>query len=200
MPAIQVRGIPGSGKSWLSRKIIEEGIECYDTDDVIHDTFYRLFKKPEFRQLIRESNLAAINLVNKTSKRALLRKINLANLNNKFIVIVGVTLDFKKVVDNCYFIKMSARALRLSYRRVMNREIQKITDNHQEISNIISEEDIDMNGVMLNFKINQSLELTMTFKYYKNTYKGALQFETQRGIQALNQSDILKTILSMKSQ
>ena len=111
MVLISVRGIPGSGKTYLAKKL--RGVRCIDTDDVISAAYGELARAQRSSSVDDVLDLAQRNL------DATFRK-----LGPGVTVVVGVTLRVASA-DSALFIKMSPRAMRAAYERTLRREVAK---------------------------------------------------------------------------
>lgn len=202
MPPIyaHVRGIPGSGKSWLCRKLHQADIICVDTDDLLEETFDDLLKSSKsFREAIEAVPSAKNNWYSILSKEAtsrLQRMIKRARKQDKSLVVVGITLGTDiKGIDKHFFMKMSGPALEKAYRRLLRREVAKISDQVGLINRIIDEERLKSISPVLVNVINPAVDITTRFDYYQGMYKRAFKFEKERKTIMLTQPEIIKRLL-----
>lgn len=199
---VHVRGVPGSGKTWLCKNLnISTKIRCYDTDDLLEEEFNRLYAtSKKFREQIEAPHTqtpAWYVTVAKNALKKLERTIKKAKENKTSVVVVGITLGYDiKGIDKSYFMKMSHLALEKAYRRLLRREVAKITDQIGTINNIIETERIRSVAPLLVNTINPAVDVTMSFEWYEQMYKDAIKFEKERGTTMLSQPEILRKLTS----
>lgn len=199
-----VRGIPGSGKTWLCKELRKKGIICIDTDDLLEETFNDLFKTSKsFRRLIElppspdseEDENTWDKVVRRESLSRLSLMIKRARKQKQSLVVVGITLGPNiEGLDGQFFLKMSDRALEIAYRRLLRREVAKISDRLGLINQIINNERLNSVGPVLISVINPALEITTTFYRYKGIYDQAVNFEKKRKTVILSQPEIIRRL------
>ena len=113
---VQVRAVPGAGKSWLCRRIKH----CYDTDDIVA----RVYQK--------HGNVLGLS---REYHREVQRIVNREHRLGRDAVFVGVTLKIPGVHQH-YFMSITDKQMPKVYRRVMMREVRKIVAFSQVLKKI----------------------------------------------------------------
>lgn len=199
--AIWVKGIVGSGKTWLCEELMKtHGIQCYDTDEVMQKLFRDLRESsPNFRQLIRSAWSKNNNwwTTHMNAARKILEdRVREAHSSGHLIVIVGNSIEGNiEGVDKIYFVKMSEKALGIAFRRLLRREISKITTNSERLKDIIDNEELDDIGAMLSNVATPAIMIGTGFKDYKRMYNRELKAQKSKGATILTQPEILGDII-----
>ncbi len=157
-------------------------------------------KRPEFRQLLKEdSNRDYWDTIVKSARQRLQAKIRRMKKQGRSVVVVGITMgpNIRGLRDS-YFLKMSPKALEKAYRRVMRREIAKVTDNADQLNHIIDTEELDLVGPVMEATLNQALYLATTFKKYRSMYEEFLKKERERGVKVETQPEILRKLTALR--
>lgn len=201
---VNVVGIPGSGKSYICRKL--NHIKCIDTDRVLDDTYNELIKtNAKFRKTLTIANKkdpemlpdALAKILFSEAKKRLQNKLN--NLTEKFVIVVGITVKCK--ANDIFFIAIKEAELAKIYRRVMQREADKISKNYSKVCKIIKNAPIDQVATKLHFNLEiGAMDICTTFAGYKQIYKEAIQGEKKRKAHILPQGDIIKKIQALYKQ
>lgn len=190
---MHVRGIPGSGKTWLCQKAQKLGIKCIDTDDIVSEAFTELYSSSvRFRHLIERDPLKGEPLWHKQVV-ALGRRLVRQELECKGepVIIVGITLG-RFPGTKSVFIKLNSKELEQAYRRLVAREVHKVIANEELIMETAAKQPVSAVAVLIEQKINQAVKFILPFAEYKRMYKGALKSEKQYGSLILSQKEILK--------
>jgi len=180
---IQIKGIPGSGKSYICSQL-PETIKCFDTDDFITKAYDKLFDKNVTEQEIRE---LAIDELNKSIGK------------HKYVCVVGILFNVEKPTKK-YFIELSDDQLESAYRRTILREIEKYKEiTRQTITDNIKSLDVNKISDLLKYKyhINAINPSQTSFSEYKKIYNDASNFEKHNGFIIMSQTDIINDIKSM---
>jgi hypothetical protein len=195
-----IKGIVGSGKSWLCHELSSRGITCCDTDDVMQKVFNKERENSaEFRALVRRKWSKKHNwwlvLMEKTREN-IEELIRDARSYNRPVVVVGESVEGEITgIDQVYFIKMSRKSLGIAYRRLMRREILKIHDSTPRLLEITEHEDIDDIGPLISNVVTPTIFISSPFSYYKEMYARTLKRENEAGSIILTQPEILRNIL-----
>lgn len=187
-----IRGIPGSGKSWLCKELAERRITCYDTDDLFLESFNILMKTKKFRNEIKGDNWH--DRVSRHARRRFGKILTNAKHQGESVVLVGITLGRFRGIHSTYFVRLSGRSLEKAYRRVLHREIAKVVSQHEKLDDIIDEEPRDSLSALLNVNLNQALELDISYKRYHEMYREALSAEIKAGAIVMSQIEIINDV------
>jgi broad-specificity NMP kinase len=177
MPVYHIRGIPGSGKTWICEHLADHvNIECHDLDDLIT----RAYIKTKGRGV----------------KSEMKRQINNIIRNGKStITFTGITFEVPQA-DKVFFIQMSRRDLEIAYRRVLLREYQKILDNKDSLFQVVKRSPLNTVSEKLRNEYHiGAIDPSLSFSQYRDIYQGALESERKRGVTILPQIAVLKYIL-----
>lgn len=198
MIVIHVKGIPGSGKTWLGNSLKREGIPVLDTDDIFTETYIKLSKTTAFKAILNKKikpGARPDKLLRKTVEESANAWIEAQRSN--IVVVVGVLFTPKFSEEHYkYFIKLPPSTLEETYRRVMAREYKKIKDNMANIEQLIANAPVRMlaHSLRVMYHIN-AFEIAGTFDDYIHWYKNALKYDKKNGYKAMEQMRILETIL-----
>lgn len=185
MSIIHIKGIPGSGKTWICQQLT--GIACYDLDDIFTESYRELQSQG--------LPVARIN-IGARAKRKVVALVAQHRAAGTPAVFVGITVEVSKA-DHRYFIKMTPEELKTAYRRVLRRELDKIVNCADTIRGIIAQESVERVSLVMQSEYHiEAVELTMPFSDYKKMYHDAVRFEKKNGLTILPQADILRAILS----
>jgi hypothetical protein len=179
---IQIKGIPGSGKSYTCTQL-PDIIKCFDTDDYITKAYDLLVKKGK-----------KIENVNKLAQELLEKDMS----KHDKVVVVGILFDIKDPTHK-YFIKMSNDDLEKAYKRTVLREIVKYSNiTTKEVLDHIKKLDNDEISKYLRYKhhINAMEPVEETYEIYKKSYKNASKYEKKNGLKLISQIDIIDEIKS----
>lgn len=183
---IHVKGIQGSGKTWLCKRL---GSICYDLDDIV-TLAYKQFGKVSSKRDVNRIFKMGINNV-----KQIIKKHRSEGLP---VVFAGITLKVPDP-DYLYFVKLSEKELEDAYRRTIKREMHKIIDNHEALECIVNKRPVKDIAYRLSLTYHiGALDITTTFEGYKKMYRQALSFEKQQDAKIMSQERVLseiKTIL-----
>ena len=198
---VKVTGIPGSGKSYICKSL--SYIKCIDTDQILADTYNHLIKtSPKFKKTLTISNKqdpsllpsALAKILFSTAKQRLRDHIN--NLKVKFVIVVGITVECK--ADESFFIAIKPSELPKMYRRVLQREMDKIHKNYSQICKSIKTQPINEIATKLHFNLEiGALDVCTTFAGYQQIYRDALKYEKKKKTKILNQAQIISKIKAL---
>jgi hypothetical protein len=190
MTVFWIKGIPGSGKTYICRRL---DVACHDTDDIVADVWRQLSKSKSYQRLVQTQPRRAERRFRVELKRATDALIAQANDADQDIVFAGITLPIE--ADETYFIQMSKRQLAKAYRRVVERELRKVLDHGAALLRIARTAPLDMVGLDLNHLHGvEAINITTLWPDYVRMYKGALAFEKRRGARVATQDQIARRI------
>jgi adenylate kinase family enzyme len=170
-----VRGIPGSGKTWLCQQLAKLGpkVRCVDTDDWLREG----------------KTFAALVKLAKQTKR---------DPAAGLLVIVGVTLNATEHASKGlgFFIALNKLELETAYRRVLARELDKVVKQADALKKTFAESSVkDISNHMFDPRRHGlSFPLPLEFYEYKSMYVGASVFERKRGFTIASQKSILDVL------
>lgn len=176
MTVIQIKGIPGSGKTYICSKLTN--VICLDTDNYVTNAYHKLLK---------DNKNISPDLIFKLAQRMLNKDI-IKSKNTDTIVVVGITLNVVNP-DYKFFIKMNKEDLYVAYKRVIIREIEKI--NNLSISKI---KKMDVNDIRYFIEFGNhvnAFDIRTGIQGYLKTYKNAVKHEKKNGFKFLSQKDII---------
>jgi len=194
---VSVRGVPGSGKTFLCSLLNDSRIECFDTDDYVAKAFQTLIKTHLFQRALAKPGREVDSLPPKAQRRlfglakSMLQK-DLDRSKAKIKVVVGVTLLLN--THRSFFIRLVN--LKEVFHRLIKREIQKAKDVPLDILSKSPQP-----GLLAHFVYGLgAVNLDMSLANYRKMYKGALDFEKKRGAWVGTQQEIANQIyLSFKT-
>jgi hypothetical protein len=171
---VQVKGIPGSGKSYICSQL-DSRWKCFDTDDLItaaYDQITRGGKKPT-----------------SASVRATARKMFIEqSAGFDRVLLVGILFDMPRA-DQRFFIKMTREELSAAHTRVIAREVEKWK---HVIADKIPTGDGDSVAYCLAMRYHiNAFNPVRTLADYSAEYKQALEFERDNGLVVKSQKDII---------
>jgi dephospho-CoA kinase len=201
---VSIRGVPGSGKSFICSQLKNKNVECIDTDDVLTEAYDIMIGSNIVKSNLHKCNKkspdtivwhrAIANPILKKGTELLNKKIKESNA--ALIIVVGIMLSCK--ADRVFFVTMDEATLKKAYRRTMKRELSKITKNKNTLLKLIDKSPIDRIGLDLTFQYHiNALEIGTTFPNYKEVYKHALKHEKKSKATCASQSQIIRQIKSM---
>ena len=178
MVLISVRGIPGSGKTYLAKKL--RGVRCIDTDDVISAAYGELARAQRSFSVDDVLDLAQRNL------DATCRK-----LGPGVTVVVGVTLRVASA-DSTLFIKMSPRAMRAAYERTLRREVAKYASVSERL---VGRMRVDQVAPYLACMLHvNAFDPRREYAEYAKMYASAFEFERDDGARMMSQREIVSYV------
>lgn len=174
---ICVRGIPGSGKTHIARKLTALGLRCVDTDDVVTDTY---------RAMARGGARLSVDDVLEQAQKTM--RVICEERGEGVMVIVGVTLNVPNP-DATLFITMSPKQLALAYERTVRRELMKYASISPQA---IGKLRIDQVAPYLACKLHvNAFDPRREFSEYTRVYAAALEFERANGAELMGPLEIL---------
>ncbi len=183
MVLISVRGIPGSGKTYLAGKL--RGVRCIDTDDVVTAAYGELARA--------RTRFTVDDVLNRAQRNldAMCRK-----LGPGVTVVVGVTLRVASA-DSTLFITMSPRAVRAAYERTVRREVAKYASVSERAVNNMS---VDRVAPYLACKLHvHAFDPRSEFDEYARMYASAFEFERNNGAMMMSQQEIISYLRRLES-
>lgn len=209
---IAIRGVQGSGKTWICQELARRAAavhrpppECYDTDDLVHTAWTTLRRNPDFNRKLamlqqppdvpaeRPREPAWHRDLMRSVRRQVATIVERAKARGTAVIFVGITGSGVEP-DESYFITMKREELENAYRRVLRRELAKIADNITAIARDIDTAPLQGLSAILNHQYNLALSLDTSFGKYLSEYKHALGFEKRRGLKLMSQSRIVERI------
>ncbi len=186
MRVIAIRGIPGSGKTWICNAIRDlRNVRCIDTDDLLSETYHKLMRTKNFAAAVARDhppNAKGMPMFERMLKKAIhARIVSLVRQapQNQILIFAGITAEISKPSAK-FFIRMTKNELVDSYRRLMLREFQKILDNEASIRRLITTSSVATIGANLASLHHIGavfFQLTGSFYAYRRIYKQALRSE-----------------------
>lgn len=199
---VSIRGLQGSGKSFICSQLNNKNVECIDTDDVLTEAYDTMIRSNIVKSNLHKGNRKRPHIIPDAIANPIFKKgTQLLNKRIKeskaaLIIVVGVTLLCE--ADLAFFITMDDATLKKAYRRTIKRELAKITKNKTALVNLVDRSPIDKIGVALTFQYHiNALEIGTTFANYKEMYKNALKHEKTSKAICASQSKIIRQIRSM---
>jgi hypothetical protein len=181
---ICVRGIPGSGKTHMARRLTELGVRCVDTDDVVTDAYKAMAKAGTRLSVEDVLEQAQVNM-----------HVVCGEWGEGVMVIVGVTLNVPNP-DATLFITMSPRHLALAYERTVRRELKKYASISPQA---IGKLRIDQVAPYLACKLHlNAFDPRREFAEYAQMYAAALEFERKSGAELMVPREILAYVRRAK--
>ena len=202
---VSIRGVQGSGKSFVCSQLNNKNVECIDTDDVLTEAYDTMIGSNIVKSNLHKCNKkdtdiipdAIANPIFKKGTQLLNKRIKESNA--ALIIVVGITLSCK--ADRAFFITMDDATLKKAYRRTIKRELSKITKNKNTLLKLVDKSPIDRIGVALTFQYHiNALEIGTMFANYKEMYKNALKHEKKLKATCASQSQTIRQIKSMISR
>ena len=159
---IHIDGVQGSGKSYICSKL--KNIVCVDTDDIMK-------KAIEIIENSQQTNKKMPKTLHQLLKIKKLLVNNYLKNNNK-IAFVGMTVDMTDdILTHKFFIKITD--FTSVYKRLLLRELEKISINYKKIKKHINEE---TNPKKINIQriAELSLSFPVDYKDFLEDYKERL--------------------------
>ena len=179
---IQIKGIPGSGKSYICSQL-PKNIKCLDTDDFVTSAYDELIKKKKKITFAEVTKVAYANISEIVKK-------------HEYVCVVGILLNMFNAHKK-YFIKLPENQLEEIYKRTVLREINKykLITTPSVLNKIKSLKSNEIsNFLSLKYHINAIEPVYMTFDEYKFMYKNALAFEQKNKVDIKTQKEIVEDI------
>lgn len=170
MPHVVVRGISGSGKSWLCRALAAASIECVDTDDWLHAGKTR---KQLLAHLATRPFVAVVGITIRVPPDEGLYFIKIVAADFPATYKRVLARELKKIVDQ-------APAILKTIETKTPREINDALGRPQDFG--------------------LAMSITDTIQDYKRMYKGAVAYEKARGAKVLTQDKVLVDITRLRDR
>lgn len=199
-PVITVKGISGSGKTWicqeLKRRTKRHAPLCYDTDDLVTECFTELAKKKGFIDLVaRQANLrrpAWWKQMAAKYKTKVSRILKAAK--GRPVVFVGITGE-EIEAEHQFFIKMKRDELEKAYRRTIAREIRKVSAKVTTLVRLTETlPAAAIPTVMQYMHDTLAMGINTSLSTYKQMYENARKHARDRGVAIKSQAEIIKRI------
>jgi hypothetical protein len=201
---IRVRGVPGSGKTYIAKVLRKHGIRVIDTDDVItkaYDDFAKtngLFTVDHVLERAQRSMLRAVygtgcgygsaSSVNRGSRRS-----RGSDEPSGITVVVGVTLSVPSS-DDLLFIDVTEN-LHNVYERTVKRELKKYASVRG-----VDQMPLYQVAPYLACKLHlNAFDPRQEYRDYQRMFTAALADETKKNARVMKQADIIKYILAQAS-
>lgn len=199
---IRVRGVPGSGKTYIAKVLRKHGIRVIDTDDVITKAYDDFAKT---------NGLFTVDHVLERAQRRMLRAVygtrcgSASSVNrgsegsggfdepSGITVVVGVTLSVPSS-DDLLFIDVTEN-LHNVYERTVKRELKKY-------ASVRGVEQMPLYQVApyLACKLHlNAFDPRQEYRDYQRMFTAALADETKKNARVMKQADIIKYILAQAS-
>lgn len=189
---IHVRGIPGSGKTYICKML--KNVICVDMDDYMKQAYINL--KTQKKQ-INQKNFS----------KEVEKLFELLFEKNGIIIIVGITIRLspalEKKIDHRFVITMTNSELETAYKRLVMREIQKYKKLLEPaIQKKLEQLDSQELWESLNYEyaINAINIGEMNLAAYKKMYKEELQYDKEDGYYVGSQARIVAAIKKIISK
>ena len=177
---IRVRGVPGSGKTYIARALREHGVKVIDTDDVITEAYDELAKSAKSKDLF------TVDHVLELAERRILHKVY---GSKGLTVVVGVTLHVPSS-DETFFIDVSEK-LHDVYERTVKRELKKYALMRDSVSRL----PVNQVAPYLACKLHlNAFDPRQDYRHYVALYEKALASERKRAT-VIEQGAIINHIL-----
>ncbi len=176
---VSVRGIPGSGKTYIAKKL-GDTVRCIDTDDLVSEAY---------ADLARSRTPFTVDDVLERAQSDL--DVVCRELGPGVTVVVGVTLNVA-TADSVLFVSMSPRSLRAAYERTIRREVSKYAAINERAVRRLSADRI---APYLACKLHvNAFDPRREFAEYAEMYEKALAFERSNGASPMTQREIISYV------
>ena len=176
---VSVRGIPGSGKTYIAKKLGDK-VRCMDTDDLV---------SAAYTDLARSRTPFTVDDVLERAQRDL--DVVCRELGPGVTVVVGATLNVA-TADSVLFVSMSPRSLRAAYERTIRREVSKYAAINERAVGRLSADRI---APYLACKLHvNAFDPRREFAEYAEMYEKALAFERSNGASPMTQGEIISYV------
>lgn len=175
-------GIPGSGKTWLAKSLRAAGLKAvYDTDDILAEA-----TRPG-------------DTYNAAIRRGQSQIAEIVGRHAGLVVFVGTTLRPRDAAR--YHIKLGTEALRKAYRRTLQREIDKFTENRAALARAVKTVPAKTlpDYLMAKYGIG-ALDIMTTQAAYAKMARAALAHARKEKATIASQKKILAAILRLGKQ
>ena len=184
---ISVRGIPGSGKTYIADKI-GDTIRCIDTDDIVSDAYDALARASKGAKF-------TVDEVIERAQRSL-DEVCL-ELGPGVTVVVGTTLTVASA-NTRLFVSMSQRTLRVAYERAIRREVAKYATISARAVGRLSADRIPP-YLACKLHVN-AFDPRREFSEYAEMYASAFEFERNNGARMMSQQEIVSYVRRLEAR
>lgn len=185
---ISIRGIPGSGKTHLCKKLSGlRNVTCVDTDDIMQQSLSRslaVLTEPNAKKLDEE--------MQKQNNK--IRDEIIASCSTPILIFSGITVEPGPTLE-AYFITIKEEEFPEIFRRYMERETEKYVKNGDKIRSMIHTEDPRWMAEII--EVTFLFSGRHTFESYKSLYKYASEYEKKQGAKFLSQDEIFQSIVKL---
>jgi cytidylate kinase len=182
-PVVIIKGIPGSGKTWICREIQKmTGVVCFDVDDI-----YTL----AYEQLVAKKQSATHVACADETSRMLELGISRARSDTATRLVVissGITIPFN-IPGEKLFVGLSAKSAKVAHARVLRRQLDRW---HQSKPPSNLEGDDLANWVRAHHLV--AMIPSITLERYRQLYSEEAAKEQNNGYKILSQSKIVEYI------
>ena len=177
---VQVRGVPGAGKTYLRRLVTTKSVAWFDTDEYIT------------RAYLGSKRFLRWDLLQDRARTLL--EADIAACGARVAVCTGITLGSRADAAHSFFIKLNKTELGAAYRRLLIREVQKFIEAQRDIITHIETAPLKS----LNVGLHAIWHLHAwwgSWHQYQQEYTGAVESESVRGrYRLLSQAKIAEAI------
>lgn len=191
---LRVKGIPGSGKTYLCNELRKHGVMCLDTDDLVTMAYESLRKTVEFRFAAQNYGdgddldsvpRLAVDMIEERAQELMREVIRMSNAS--LVVVAGILMNVPG--HETYFVEMDDHGIHQAYDRVMCRELDKIRRHVRPPFG-------HMSGLDAKFLHHVgALPMDMTLSGYKQVYERANAEAVAQGSCCLSATSIREDIL-----
>ena len=209
MPVVVIRGVPGSGKSWLAGQLSAAGVTTYDTDELIvnefrkfvrTDKFHRLCRRPAPRKpdsIVRPALLIELIRLAQSRVRALTARAR--RPGGPCVAICGVMFHVKPTSGGLYFVQLAERDLPAVYRRHILRDLTATQSEIPAAIEATGRVPVDEIAAWVEMTVGIRAGAFPSYRSYVQFYRSALEFEEKRGAHVIPQAEIMQRVLALRS-
>ena len=209
MPVIAIRGIPGSGKSWIANKLAEAGVSAYDTDELLVDEFNKLARTAKFRRLVRTRARPGarpgvrvrpawdVELGRRVQARVEAITARAREPGGPCVAICGVAFPVEATPGGLYFVKLAGRDLPAVYRRTTVRNLEAARAAAGIAIAAAKRAPVDEIAARVEMSVGIRAGANLTLAEYVADYRRALESEKKRGAHVLGQAEIIRRVLKI---
>ena len=217
MPVIAIRGIPGSGKSWIANKLAETGVSAYDTDELLVDEFNKLARTAKFHRLVRTRVRARpgarpgtrpkthprvrpawdVELHRRVQARVKAITARAREPGGPCVAICGVAFPVEATPGGLYFVKLASRDLPAVYRRTAIRNLEAARAAAGIAIAAAKRAPVDEIAARVEMSVGIRAGANLTLAEYIAVYRRALESEKKRGAHVLTQAEIIRRVLKI---
>lgn len=204
MPVVVIRGIPGSGKSWLVKKLNALGAAAFDTDEIIASEFRRFSRTPLFHRLCRKGRACLSSEPPwhaELHRRAAvaLERLTAAAIRSKTktVIVCGIALKTNASPGLRFFIKIPARERPAFYRRVIVRNLAAVRAATATALTAVKKAPVDEIAALLEMSVGVASGEGVSYGAFVDHYHKCRGHEEKLGAKVLPQKEILHQVLAL---